>query len=361
MTADRRNSRRRFLAFLGLAGAPAALWAASARAQDTAASSSSSASSLSWTQSIECSDSEETPAYSLSFKNTYQLDGGKLTGDNEPLIGITALPTRATYSPGYSDAGKPTDSTFNTSGATLSFNDDEVFGGITSEFSATLRVPAALTGGRLLDAATGAVLTDVLNVFPSPDDALINNVSGSFDAQSSMLQAPVTLTLELNGQTAATYTYDVSHIDTPSFASRMQAKYAGLTGVTADSTMVYGAPNCNLPVDPTTGGAAPCFFTTATVETLGLSDDCWELRTLRAFRDGPLARMAGGRALTARYYAEAPRLVDGVNRRSDAARVWLCVYWTHILPCAVMARFGLHAAALAHYRRLFGRLERLAA
>ncbi|MEI9906002.1 MAG: hypothetical protein WDN06_20415 [Asticcacaulis sp.] len=92
-----------------------------------------------------------------------------------------------------------------------------------------------------------------------------------------------------------------------------------------------------------------------------MSDDCWELRTLRRFRDGPLAQTPEGHALTARYYAEAPRLVDGINARRDAARVWLAAYWTHILPCAVMAHLGLHGTAIAHYSHLFNRLEKLAA
>ncbi|MEI9905996.1 MAG: CFI-box-CTERM domain-containing protein [Asticcacaulis sp.] len=96
------------------------------------------------------------------------------------------------------------------------------------------------------------------------------------------------------------------------------------------------------------------------METLGLSDDCWELHTLRRFRDGPLAQTPQGRALTTRYYAHAPRLVAGINRRADAARVWLRAYWTHILPCAVLASLSLHGAAVSHYTGLFARLERLA-
>src|SRR5690606_29479169 len=33
-----------------------------------------------------------------------------------------------------------------------------------------------------------------------------------------------------------------------------------------------------------------CFLTTATCQVVGLADDCWELTTLRHFRDGWLAR-----------------------------------------------------------------------
>ncbi len=355
------NTRRRFLAVLGLAGMPAALWAAGARAQDTGASSSSSSSSFAWPQSVECSDSEDNAAYRLTFKNTYTLADGKLGGDNVPLIGISALPTQATYANGFKDAGKGSSGAFNVGGPVLTLEDDDIFGGITGSFSTMLRVAAQPTGGRLINATTGDVLAETLNIYTSPEEPDVADVNADFTPPDSMMQAPVTVTLELDGKTAGTFAYDVSQIDTPSFARRMQDKYAALTGVTADSSFVYGAPNCSLPVDYTGTGGAGCFFTTAAVGTLGLSDDCWELRTLRAFRDGPLSRTAEGLALTARYYAEAPRLVAGIDARRDAVFVWLRTYWSHILPCAVMARLGFDGAAIAHYRRLFVRLERLAA
>lgn len=104
-----------------------------------------------------------------------------------------------------------------------------------------------------------------------------------------------------------------------------------------------------------------CFLTTAAVHTIGLADDCWELRTLRAFRDGPLAQMSGGATLTADYYVRAPRIVEAISARPDAARVWLATYWTGVVPCALAARLGMKRLATAMYRRMTLRLERLAA
>ncbi len=104
-----------------------------------------------------------------------------------------------------------------------------------------------------------------------------------------------------------------------------------------------------------------CFLTTAAVHTIGLADDCWELRTLRAFRDGPLTAMAGGSAVRADYYLRAPRIVAAIGARPDAARMWLRTYWTGIVPCALAAKAGANRLALAMYRRMTERLERLAA
>jgi hypothetical protein len=104
-----------------------------------------------------------------------------------------------------------------------------------------------------------------------------------------------------------------------------------------------------------------CFLTTAAVNTVGLADDCWELATLRAFRDGPLQAMPGGAALSAGYYDRAPGIVRAISARPDAARLWLETYWTGVVPCAVAARLGLKRLALSMYRRMTLRLERLAA
>lgn len=103
-----------------------------------------------------------------------------------------------------------------------------------------------------------------------------------------------------------------------------------------------------------------CFLTTAAVGVVGLADDCWELQTLRAFRDGPLKAMPGGGALADDYYVRAPRIVRAINARADAAKVWLAVYWTGIVPAALAAAARLDRLALALYRRLVERLEQLA-
>ena len=52
-----------------------------------------------------------------------------------------------------------------------------------------------------------------------------------------------------------------------------------------------------------------CFLTSACVSYAGLPDDCFELETLRAFRDGYLASIPEGPALIREYYEVAPSLV----------------------------------------------------
>ena len=101
-----------------------------------------------------------------------------------------------------------------------------------------------------------------------------------------------------------------------------------------------------------------CFLTTATVGAIGLADDCWELSTLRRFRDSWLARQAYGQALIADYYALAPRIVERIGTRPDAQRIWRRTYLWGIVPAALAAHFGLNRLAVRLYRRMTQRLQR---
>jgi len=346
------NTRRRFLAFLGLAGAPAAVWAASARAQSTTA----------WAQSVQCSTDERTATYALRYQNDFLLGDGKLTTPGTPNLGISAAVKKATYSKGFSNAApaNPTPGSFNSDDTIIELNDTD--SGPIANLYTHIRTRTPVKEGRLLNHATGDVLCPSLPLTAKPDKPDTYDIAADFVPDHDMAQVPISLALEIDGRPAAVFDFDLGQIDVQAFADRAQAKYLAASGLTYDPAMNYvqQMPECTQPLDPTTGGAAPCFFTTAASLTVGLSDDCWELRTLRRFRDTVLCRTTEGRALTARYYLEAPRLVAGINRRADAARLWLRAYWTYILPCAVLARLGLHRAAVAHYKRLFTRLEALA-
>ena len=70
---------------------------------------------------------------------------------------------------------------------------------------------------------------------------------------------------------------------------------------------------------------------------LGLPDDCFELRTLRRYRDETLAAMPGGNAAIAAYYLLAPSILDRLPRQDRVARL-LSVYTR---SCRAPARRGL--------------------
>ena len=105
----------------------------------------------------------------------------------------------------------------------------------------------------------------------------------------------------------------------------------------------------------TAGGGNSCFLTTACCEVVGLADDCFELATLRRFRDEVMMESADGRADVARYYAEAPVIVAAIHRRGER-RVLLGLYFTHILPSALAAQIGLKRTARRLYTNMMHRL-----
>lgn len=94
-----------------------------------------------------------------------------------------------------------------------------------------------------------------------------------------------------------------------------------------------------------------CFLTTAACEGIGLADDCWELRTLRAFRDGWLRSQPGGAAQIASYYEQAPAIA--ARLRGDR-RALVRLYFTRIVPSALAAKIGARRTA----RRLYTRMMR---
>lgn len=343
------TSRRRILAFLGLVGAPAALWSA-ARAQSTAASAEADE-----VIPISCNATDDTPARLIAYRRDFHIDSGKLVTDEASAHYINQSALKTNYANGTKFVKRSDDPEgFNVRAPNFRIDGPDNAAGIIASFSAVLQIKTPPT-----DIIGQLTLAD-----GTTEDAYVKFVSDMLDPTQTqidtqwqtvsplLLTKPVKVELIADGSSLGTFGFDMSKIDWTTFVDYQEKRIRAADNVTYDSTSgATTVEGCS------GGGDAGCFFTTAAVDTLGLGDDCWELRTLRRFRDGPLARTAQGRALTARYYDEAPRLVAVVNRRAGAARVWLGVYWTYIVPCALLAQAGLTGMAVAHYGRLFARLE----
>jgi hypothetical protein len=112
----------------------------------------------------------------------------------------------------------------------------------------------------------------------------------------------------------------------------------------------FAEAKCNAP-------EGSCFITTACCKTLGLDDDCFELRTLRRYRDEVLTNQPGGAEAIARYYALAPQILTELRTEtcnSDAAL--LSVYARYVLPAALAARLGLNRLAYRFYAAMLKEL-----
>jgi hypothetical protein len=100
-----------------------------------------------------------------------------------------------------------------------------------------------------------------------------------------------------------------------------------------------------------------CFLTTACCTTLGLPDDCFELTTLRRYRDTVLAGTAEGRAAIAEYYRLAPALLAALPDTARDRRL-LGLYWRFILPSAIAAKLHLNGLTFRIYSSMMSRLKR---
>jgi hypothetical protein len=100
-----------------------------------------------------------------------------------------------------------------------------------------------------------------------------------------------------------------------------------------------------------------CFLTTACCELVGLPDDCFELTVLRRFRDKALARMPGGTRDIALYYMLAPAMLQALQRQGRQ-RALMRLYFSHILPCVLLAWLGFAWPTRRLYRAMMGRLYR---
>ncbi|WP_052706166.1 CFI-box-CTERM domain-containing protein [Vibrio galatheae] len=95
-----------------------------------------------------------------------------------------------------------------------------------------------------------------------------------------------------------------------------------------------------------------CFLTTAACEYIGLEDNCWELTTLRQYRDGFLMNTPNGKKLVEQYYVIAPTIVDKLKHHSSRKRIYLTMYWQYIVPCSLLIKLGLNNIALGLYKKL---------
>ena len=100
-----------------------------------------------------------------------------------------------------------------------------------------------------------------------------------------------------------------------------------------------------------------CFLTSACVEAKKLSDDCYELRTLRDFRDNYLRNTENGQYEIAEYYFVAPQIVAAIKARKNATAIWETIYNDMVKPCIEMIEQGNNEGAHFLYRKMVKQLQ----
>ena len=76
-----------------------------------------------------------------------------------------------------------------------------------------------------------------------------------------------------------------------------------------------------------------CFITTAVCDNFGKADDCYELTTFRNFRDKWLVNQSDGKSLIDEYYDIAPKIVNKINKLTNANEIYNLIWLEYLKPC----------------------------
>lgn len=105
-------------------------------------------------------------------------------------------------------------------------------------------------------------------------------------------------------------------------------------------------------------GASTCYLTTACVDVMGLPDDCFELETLRGFRNIILLSEPSGRRAVREYYRIAPEIIQAVEEQEqhNAPKVWHSIY-NDIRKAVSLVLSNDFEGAFQHYQQMTSRLK----
>ncbi len=103
---------------------------------------------------------------------------------------------------------------------------------------------------------------------------------------------------------------------------------------------------------PPTTKSGWCFITTAVCEYLGKPDDCFELTTLRNFRDNWLALQPDGEDEIREYYELAPKIVEKLAASDEKDSLYEKIRLDYIEPCLEEILHGHNEACRERYRAM---------
>lgn len=101
-----------------------------------------------------------------------------------------------------------------------------------------------------------------------------------------------------------------------------------------------------------------CYITTAVCESLNKPDDCYELTTLREYRDGYLMSTESGRKIVEEYYNIAPTIVKRIGRRSDAGEIYRGIWEEYLDPCIRLIEEDKKEECKERYSTMVRKLEK---
>lgn len=124
-----------------------------------------------------------------------------------------------------------------------------------------------------------------------------------------------------------------------------------------ETTTLNGVPAINYGVDEKNGRTGGCYLTTACVDYFGKPDDCYELETLRSFRDGFMQTSTEMKEAAKKYYVIAPKIVAKINSLPNKASVYQKMYTDLVQKCINLINKGKNKEAYETYKDYSEALE----
>ncbi len=100
-----------------------------------------------------------------------------------------------------------------------------------------------------------------------------------------------------------------------------------------------------------------CFITTAVCKYFNKPDDCYELTTLRNFRDNWLVLQPGGKELVEEYYKTAPIIVAAIDSSAEKDTIYMHIWNDYIKPCIKLIELGVNDTCKILYVDMFNELK----
>lgn len=111
--------------------------------------------------------------------------------------------------------------------------------------------------------------------------------------------------------------------------------------------------------DSSGGDFDDCFLTSACTVSKQLPDNCYELQTLRTFRDEYMKSFESGNKLVEDYYQIAPPIVKKINQMPNKREIYEYMYQTLVLPSIAYIESGEKETAMEYYREYTEALSNL--
>ena len=99
-------------------------------------------------------------------------------------------------------------------------------------------------------------------------------------------------------------------------------------------------------------------MTTAVCRSLDKPDGCYELKTLRDYRDRYLASSPGGRETIREYYNIAPTIVKRIERQKNADEIYRKIWKEYLERCIGLIETGKMEECREVYTKMVHELER---